>query len=156
MADTESDPEIIGLTRSPIRVERLVANVTDPKAGATAVFLGTVRKTPRPGTGPEGRVVTRMDYQAYENMALLHLRKLADEIRDRWDVSRVAIVHRLGTLEVGDPSVAIVISSPHRPEAFEACRYVIERLKEDAPIWKKEHYRTGDPSWVANVPTRTA
>ena len=151
MADTESDPEIIGLTRSPIRIERLLDNVSDPGAGAIATFMGVVRNNPGRGADPRLRV-ERMEYSAYDNMALLHLRKLADEVRGRWEVSRVAIVHRIGTLEVGDASVAIMIAAPHRAEAFAACRHVIERLKADAPIWKKEFYRTGDATWVANAP----
>jgi molybdopterin synthase catalytic subunit len=153
VADTESDPEILGIVRTAIRVERLIENVTEPGSGAVAAFVGVVRNRPGQGVPARdgGRRVARLEYEAYENMALLHFREIAEELRERFEVGRLAIVHRVGTLEVGETSVAVVVSAPHREDAFAACRHAIERLKAEAPIWKKEIYEDGATGWVANA-----
>ena len=118
----------------PRFTELLVAH---PGAGAIATFIGTVRDHGR------GRAVTRLEYEAYAPAAELTMAQIGDEIRERWGIDHVAIVHRIGSLAVGEASVVISVASAHRDAAFEACRYAIERIKEIVPIWKKEHYADG-------------
>lgn len=127
---------------APISIEEAVRSVADPAAGAVCVFAGTVRDRSDAGD------VTRLTYEAWHELAERRLEELAGEILGRWAVTRVAIVHRTGTLEIGETSVVVAVSAPHRAEAFEACRHGIERLKEDAPIWKKEGLVSGDAHWV--------
>jgi MoaE-MoaD fusion protein len=124
----------------PREAERIVA---DPAAGATVTFTGTVRDHAR------GRSVRALDYEAYAPAAEKMMARIGDEIRERWGIDRVAIIHRMGLLEVGEASVVIAITSAHRDEAFDACRYAIERLKAIVPIWKKEFYEDG-ATWVGS------
>jgi molybdopterin synthase catalytic subunit len=100
-------------------------------------FVGTVREL------SHGKKVTALTYEAYEPMAKKELMRIAEEMMNRWQLCKVAIVHRTGTLSVGKISVAIVVSAPHRSDAFEAARYAIERIKEIVPIWKREHFEDG-------------
>jgi molybdopterin synthase catalytic subunit len=118
----------------PRQVESLVA---DSGAGAIVTFAGMVRDNAR------GNAVSRLEYEAYAPAAERMLAQIGEEIAQRWGVERVAIVHRIGSLAVGETSVVISVASPHRDAAFEACRYAIERIKEIVPIWKKEHYADG-------------
>lgn len=127
----------------PIDVQQVVSAVSDPAAGAIVTFVGTVRDQAR------GRDVLALEYDAYPAAAEKMLARIADEIGERWGLGRVAITHRIGRLEVGEASVAIAIASPHRVEAFEACRYAIERIKQIVPIWKKEFYADGDV-WIGS------
>jgi molybdopterin synthase catalytic subunit len=129
------------IRRDPIRVDEVVARVESPGAGAVVAFAGTVRAS------TDGCEVVALEYEAYESMAIRFLRQIGDEITRMWPEARVAILHRIGRLEVGETSVAIATSSPHRADAFEACRHAIERLKKDVPIWKKEIRRDGSV-WV--------
>jgi len=131
----------LALLREPIEVGQVVASVAAPDCGAVVVFLGTVRNH------SQGRRVRALEYEAYPEMALREMERIRQEIRQRWGLERVAIVHRLGHLEVGEVSVVIAVAAPHRAEAFEACRYAIERLKESVPIWKKEMGEEGEV-WV--------
>jgi molybdopterin synthase catalytic subunit len=133
---------LVRVTRDPIGADEVVAFVGDPGAGGTCVFLGTVRDSSDAGT------VTGLTYEAWEELAVRRLQELGEELFERWPLRRAAIVHRVGELAVGDVSVAIAVGAAHRGEAFEACRYAIERLKHDVPIWKKEHLVTGASSWV--------
>lgn len=126
---------------APVTLEEVEAAVRAPSAGAVCGFVGMVRDH----TGEHG--VTALDYEAYTEMAEKLLRTIGGEVCERWPESRVAVLHRVGHLEVGEASVAIAVSSPHRAEAFDGCRHVIERLKEDAPIWKRER-RTDGSVWV--------
>jgi molybdopterin synthase catalytic subunit/molybdopterin converting factor small subunit len=129
----------------------LQASVATPADGATVLFVGRTRETPgTPAPGQEaeaerfaGQVVRGLDYEAFEPMALSVLEEIADEIASRFGVRRLAIVHRVGTVGVGEASVVIAAASPHRAEAFEACRYAIEELKARAPIWKAERFTDG-------------
>jgi len=118
-------------------VARVVAAVRDPAAGAVVVFTGTTRRT------NAGRRVVRLEYEAHEAMALREMRRLAAEAKGRWRLRKVAMVHRVGLVPVGEPSVVIAVSAGHREEAFAAGRWLIDRLKEIVPIWKKERYRDG-------------
>lgn len=136
------------IVTEPIDVARLIATTQAPGVGALSVFLGTVRDL------NDGRVVSGMDYEAYESMAALELASVAREVCDRTPGLRVAIEHRIGTLDVGDVSVAIVAAHAHRGPALDGARAIIEALKQRVPIWKREHYLDGERAWVD--PTRAA
>ncbi|HYF12648.1 MAG TPA: molybdenum cofactor biosynthesis protein MoaE [Actinomycetota bacterium] len=133
---------LVRVTAEAIGIEEVSSFVADPGAGGTCVFVGTVRDRSDAGD------VTGLTYEAWEDLAHRRLLELARDVRSRWPLRKVAIVHRLGALTVGDVSVAIAVSAAHRAEAFDACRELIERLKHDVPIWKKEHLTSGDASWV--------
>ena len=129
----------VRLVREPIDLAAL--HGASPADGAVCVFVGAVRNENR------GREVVRLEYEAYEDMALPLMQEIAADTRRRFPVTRVSLVHRLGSLEIGDPSVAVAVASPHRDEAFKACRYAIDTLKAKVPIWKKEHYADGS-AWL--------
>jgi len=131
----------ISIGFAPVDVPALEAAVADPSAGGAVTFVGTTRRD------NAGRVVLRLEYEAYEPMALREMRKLAHEAGERFGIVRIAIQHRIGVVEIGEISVAIAVSAAHRAEAFEACRFAIDRLKEVVPIWKKEHFEGGE-IWV--------
>jgi MoaE-MoaD fusion protein len=131
------------VSADPLDPRAVEAQVAAPDAGAIVTFTGTVRDHAR------GRSVVALDYEAYEPAAEKMLARIGDEIRERWGIERVAIAHRIGYLRPGEASVVIAVSSPHRAEAFEACRHAIERIKEIVPIWKKEHYADG-AIWVGS------
>jgi molybdopterin synthase catalytic subunit len=129
------------VTETSIDSDALLAMVGDPAAGGTALFVGTTRNE------NEGRVVERLEYEAYETMAVDEMRRIGDDIARRWGVVAVAMVHRVGVVPVGEASVAVAVSAAHREEAFAACRYGIDTLKATVPIWKKEYYEGGE-HWV--------
>ena len=131
----------VRIVRAPIDVAALEAAVADPGAGAVATFVGSTRNE------NSGRRVLRLEYEAYEPMALSEMRKLAVEAGLQFGIIRAAITHRIGVVEIGEASVAIAVSAPHRAEAFSACRFLIDRIKEIVPIWKKEHFEGGE-IWV--------
>jgi molybdopterin synthase catalytic subunit len=136
----------ICLQREPLDVSAAVARVTCAPAGGISVFLGTTRAQDGPseaGAPPTGPLVA-LDYQAYEEMALKQIGKLAATARSRWPVSRLVVWHRVGEVRVGEPSVIVAVSAPHRGEAFDACEYLIDELKKIAPIWKKEVYERAE------------
>jgi molybdopterin synthase catalytic subunit len=133
---------MIALTHDAIDHHALTEQVRRPNCGAVVTFLGTVRDL----TGD--RVTVALDYEAYPGMAEKKLAEIEAETRSKWPVGDIALVHRLGHLDVGDVSVAVAVSCPHRAEAFEACRYAIDRLKELVPIWKKENWSDGSTEWV--------
>lgn len=129
------------ITADPIDAAALLAAVGDPAAGGTTLFVGTTRNE------NEGRVVERLEYEAYEAMAIDEMRRIGDDIARRWSVVAVAMVHRVGVVPVGEASVAVAVAAAHREEAFAACRYGIDTLKATVPIWKKEYYLGGE-HWV--------
>lgn len=133
---------MIRLTAEPIDYAALTEQVRRAGCGAVVTFLGTVRDL----TGD--RVTVALDYEAYPGMAEKKLAEIEREARARWPVGELALVHRLGRLEVGEVSVAVAVSCPHRAQAFEACRFAIDRLKELVPIWKKENWADGTSDWV--------
>ena len=130
------------LAREPIDYHALTEAVRSPHCGAVALFLGTVRDL----TGDQ--VTAFLDYDAYPPMAEKKLAEIEAEVRSRWPVGDVAMVHRLGRLAVGEVSVAVAVSCPHRADAFAACRHAIDRLKELVPIWKRENWADGTTEWV--------
>jgi molybdopterin synthase catalytic subunit len=133
--------ELFEITALPIDPTRLLAAVGDPAAGASVLFLGTTRNE------NAGRRVTRLEYEAYSSMAVREMQQLARQARRRWPLRRIAMAHRTGLVPIGDASVGIAVSAGHRAEAFEACHWLIDRLKEIVPIWKKEHFR-GGTVWI--------
>lgn len=133
---------MVRLTRDIIDHARLTDSVRRGNCGAVVTFLGTVRDV----TGEQ--VTVALDYEAYPGMAEKVLANIEADVRQRWPVGDFQIEHRLGRLEVGEISVAIALSCPHRAEAFEACRYAMDRVKELAPIWKKENWADGRTEWV--------
>jgi molybdopterin synthase catalytic subunit len=126
---------VIALTRDPIDIAALGAPAA--RDGAACTFLGVVRDH------NAGRAVSHLEYEAFEEMALPLMEEIAAEARRRWPITSIAIVHRLGRMEIGAASVAVAAFSPHRAAAFEACRYAIDTLKATVPIWKKEFYADG-------------
>jgi molybdopterin synthase catalytic subunit len=136
------EPVLTRVSADPLSVEEALAFIADPSAGGTCVFIGTVRDRSEAGE------VTGLHYEAWDDLATGRLGEIAQEMRDRWPLRRVAILHRTGDLAIGEASVVVACSAPHRAEAFEACRHGIERLKEDVPIWKKEQLVSGDARWV--------
>lgn len=132
------------LTFAPLSLTEIYALADDPANGAVVVMSGTVRNQ------TDGKPVVALEYQAYEPMAVQVFASIADDIRKRWhDVNRVVIHHRTGRLKIGEISVLVAVGCPHRSEAFEACKYAIDTLKHNAPIWKKEHWADGSSSWVS-------
>jgi len=130
------------IQQSPIDPTAVVEQVGHQEDGAVLLFVGVVRNH------ADGRAVTGMRYEAFEEMAVDVLKTIAGEAAGRLGTDRVAVVHRVGDLSIGDASVAVAVSSPHRADAYEASRYVIEEIKKRLPIWKKEHYAEGDDAWV--------
>jgi molybdopterin synthase catalytic subunit len=128
---------MVALTRERIDRDALVAALQQPGDGAVVVFDGVVRDNTR------GRKTLYLDYEAYEEMALDQMQKLAREAAERFAIDRVGVVHRLGRLEIGESSIVIVVTSAHRAAAFDACRWLIDTLKRTVPVWKKEHFADG-------------
>lgn len=129
------------ITSEPLDGAALAEAVRTDEAGAVSVFYGVVRNANL------GRRVLYLEYDAYPPMAEKKMREIADEVRERWPVSGVAMRHRIGRLEIGEPSVIIAVASPHRGDAIEACHYAIDRLKSIVPVWKKEVFEGGE-AWL--------
>jgi molybdopterin synthase catalytic subunit len=138
---------MVRLTYDPIDHAALTESVRRPGCGAVVTFLGTVRDL----TGDE--VTLALEYEAYPPMAQSKMAEIEADTRARWSVGEMSLVHRLGRLEVGEVSVAVAVSTPHRTDAFAACRHAIDRLKELVPIWKKDHAPEGISGWIH--PTQT-
>ena len=134
------------IVREPIEPAAVLAQVGAAGDGAALLFLGTVRDH------SDGRPVEGMSYDAYETMADEVLSTIADEAAALFGTRRLAVVHRVGELAIGDVSVAIAVSSPHRAEAYDASRYVIEEIKRRLPVWKRERFRDGEARWVSGHP----
>jgi molybdopterin synthase catalytic subunit len=135
----------VAVTSAPIEPARLLERVGASADGAALLFVGTVREQ------NDGRAVSGMRYDAYAAMAEPVLRQIALEACARAASDRIAVEHRIGELGIGDVSVAIAVSSPHRAEAFDAARFVIEQIKQRLPVWKHEHYIDGDSQWLTGV-----
>ena len=132
---------LIQITREPLDRNALVAAISDPGMGGIGVFEGGVRDNAR------GKQIRYLEYDVYPEMAIQQIRAIITEAEKRWGVERGAVAHRVGRLEIGEASVIVVIATPHRAEAFDACRYIIDTLKTTVPIWKKEVATSGE-EWV--------
>ncbi len=130
------------ITTLPIDPAKVMKSVQDNSAGGTVLFVGTVRNV------NEGRAVTGLRYEVYKDMAEKKMKEIEARVMSRWPVRRLAMVHRYGDLKVGEVSVAVAVSSEHRGDAFEACRYAIDTIKSSLPLWKKEKHRGGKEDWV--------
>jgi len=134
------------LTADPLDANALLAEVASPGCGASCLFLGTVR------SGPDDGDIAGIEYSAYPEMAEAEFARIVDEAAGRWPGARIALRHRTGYVATGEPSVAIAVAAPHRAEAYEASRYVIEETKKRVPLWKKEHLASGETRWVEPAP----
>ena len=134
---TSLHDDIYELVREPIDTAALASHVRAPEDGATVTFDGFVRNQ------SHNRPTLYLDYEAYESMALGKMREIGAQLHERFVIHRVAMVHRLGRLEIGETSVFIAVSAPHRGAAFDACRFAIDTLKRTVPIWKKEYFEDG-------------
>ena len=135
-----------GVAKNRIDPAEVLESVHDDSAGGVVLFLGTVRNR------SEGKAVVGLEYETYRRMAEMRLAEVEKEVRTRWRVNKITMIHREGRLRVGDVSVAVAVSSEHRAEAFEAARFAIDRIKTSAPIWKKEVLRGGKKLWVVGIP----
>jgi len=133
------------LTPEELQLEAVASAIGSEAAGGTCFFVGTVRNT------TAGKPVIRLEFEAYEPMALSEMKKIALTVTNRWPIIKVAIHHRIGSMDIGDIPVIIGVSAAHRKAAFEACQYCIDTLKETVPIWKKEIYADG-AVWVSAHP----
>jgi molybdopterin synthase catalytic subunit len=133
---------MIFLTNRPIDASAVLADVASHDAGAVVLFFGTTREF------SHGRRTLSLDYECYPQMAEKKLTELEAEARRRWPIIGCSIVHRLGRLELGEVSIAIAVSSPHRADAFAAGQWLIDTIKQDVPIWKQEHWADGTSEWV--------
>ncbi|SDM81608.1 molybdenum cofactor biosynthesis protein MoaE [Siphonobacter aquaeclarae] len=136
---------MIAVTDQPIDIQACLDAVQSERAGAVDVFIGTVRNH------NNARSVVRLEYESFDSMAIRKMTELAEEAARRWPVEKIAIVHRKGVLSIGDVAVVIAVATPHRAESFEACRWVIDTLKQVVPIWKKEIYDDGE-EWLEAHP----
>lgn len=136
---------LIHISETALDTQAVLDLVTDPGSGAVDIFVGTVRNLTK------GKKVLRLDFEAYEKMALSEMAKIAAEATEKWPVKKMAIHHRVGSLSVGDIAVIIAVSTPHRKASFGACQYAIDTLKLSVPIWKKEIFEDGEV-WVAAHP----
>ena len=139
------EDNMIELDAEPLDVFRAIDHVSDGSVGGIDVFIGTVRNSTK-----EKRVVA-LEFEAYENMAVLEFDKIVRQAKEKWPVHEIAILHAVGKKQIGDLAVVIAVSAAHRDAAFSACRYVIDTLKETVPIWKKEIFEDGE-IWVASHP----
>ncbi len=141
---TESDSRsYVALAHYSIDLAAVLAHLHDNAAGGHCLFLGTTRNH------ADNRRVVTLFYEAYEEMAVREMRRLVEKACKEWPLKRCAVVHRLGEVPVGEASVAIGTSAAHRAEAFQACRYLIDALKREVPIWKREHFEDGESVWAA-------
>ena len=140
---TDSVIQRVSVVDSVIDTNELLKLCADDTCGAAALFIGVVRNH------HVGRTVRYLEYEGYKPMAEKVMRQIAGDLVKRWDVRKLAIVHRVGKLEIGEVAVAVVVATPHRQDSFDACRFGIDEVKVQAPIWKKEYYEGGD-HWVEN------
>jgi molybdopterin synthase catalytic subunit len=135
---------LLGLREAPLSVDEVRAAVADPTAGGIALFAGAVRDH------DQGRGVTRLSYSAHPS-ALAELRRVAEKVAASFDLRALAAVHRVGELEIGDLAVVVAVACPHRAEAFDACRMLIDELKQSVPIWKQQWFTDGASEWVGSA-----
>lgn len=136
---------MIEITAIKVDREKVVNAARDLEAGAVCIFIGTVRSK------TSHKKVVRLEYECYEPMAISEINKIIEKAKGRWPILKVAISHRIGTLQIGDEAVVLAVSTPHRNESFEACQFIIDTLKQTVPIWKKEVFEGGE-EWVSAHP----
>jgi len=141
------EAKLITITDKPIDVNSLLSYVSDQSSGASVIFTGTVRDH------NEEDKVSKLHYEAYQEMAEKILQEIENEVHTKWKINKFIAIHRTGTLKVGEVSVAVAVSSEHRKEAFDACKFGIDSIKEKAPIWKKEFSESGT-EWLEGVITK--
>jgi len=129
------------ITTDPIQPDALFDCICKPRHGAVVTFAGTVRDN------SDGRTTVRLEYEAYAEMAEKKMQEVGEEIRQKWGIDDVAMLHRTGTLEIGEISILIALATPHRQNAFDACAYAIDRVKQVVPVWKKEIWTDGEEEW---------
>ena len=134
----------VSLSAEPLDLATLTDRSADPRDGATALFVGTVRRS---ASEMQGQDVDALEYDAHPDIAEQEMQRVAKEAAERWSLSRVTLIHRTGRCELAEPTVFVACSAPHRAAAFEACRWAIDTLKATVPIWKKEIYSDGS-AWV--------
>ncbi len=137
--------KLIHLTQDPLDTDKIVSLVCRADLGGVNVFIGVVRDQTK------GKKVLRLEYEAYEPMAVAEMKKIATKVSEKWLQANIAIHHRVGTLQIGEAAVIIAVATPHRNDAFSACKYAIDTLKETVPIWKKEVFEDGE-EWVSAHP----
>ena len=130
------------VTTEPLDIQEIHNLVKSPTDGAVVTFDGIVRNN------FDGRQVRHLEYEAYAAMAEKKMAEIAEEVRDKFSVGSVAMVHRVGRLEIGESSILIAVAAPHRQPAFEACAYAMDRVKQEVPVWKKEYFKDGESHWV--------
>jgi molybdopterin synthase catalytic subunit len=135
----------VKISDKALDIQSCIDWVSTPECGGIDVFIGTVRNATK------GKAVTRLEFEAYEAMALSEMKKIAEQVLIKWPVQRIAIHHRVGVLAIGEIPVVIAVSAAHRDAAFDACRYAIDTLKQKVPIWKKEVFEDGEV-WVGATP----
>lgn len=140
---------MIKITEKHIDVQKVIDTASSLDAGAVNVFIGTVRNNAM------GKKVVWLEYEAYETMAVSEIRKIIDEASHKWPLMGWAVSHRIGTLRPGEVAVVVAVSTPHRKDSFEACQHIIDKLKANVPIWKKEVFEDGE-EWVSARPASAA
>lgn len=136
---------MITLSDQPLDVNSITQLASHSEAGAVNVFVGTVR------ANTQAKKVIRLDYEAYEPMAVSEIHKICEVAKQRWPIKKIAVSHRVGSLTVGEMAVVVAVSTPHRKESFEACQFIIDNLKQTVPIWKKEIFEGGE-EWISAHP----
>ena len=133
---------MIEITTQPIETDAVLKSVQSDLAGASVLFVGTTRQF------THGRETEKLDYECYEKMAVKKMNQVRDRASEKWPISECSIVHRVGTVELGESSIAIAVSAPHRAAAFEAAQWLVDTMKKEVPIWKREHWADGSQQWV--------
>ena len=136
---------MIKLSTEPIQIDQVIKSVESAESGAINIFVGTVRNQSK------DKKVVRLEFEAYEKMALSEMKKISDAAVKQWPINKISIIHAIGVLEIGDIPVVIAVSTPHRKASFEACEFVIDELKKTVPIWKKEFFKDGEV-WISAHP----
>ncbi|MFY0652588.1 MAG: molybdenum cofactor biosynthesis protein MoaE [Cyclobacteriaceae bacterium] len=136
---------MIEITDKKINVQSIISEVSTDESGAIDIFIGTTRNS------TSLKKVLKLEFESHESMAIKEFQKIVDQAKNKWEITKVAVSHRVGVVEIGEEAVVIAVSAPHRDAAFKACRYIIDTLKQTVPIWKKEYFEDGQV-WVAAHP----
>lgn len=145
----KTDRYLIDITPAPLNLAEMYNFVIGATNGAVDIFVGTVRNF------AEGKDVEALEYHGYPEMGERVLQRMIEQAFEKWNIGRIAVQHRLGRLQLTEASVIIAVSAPHRAEAFEACRFIIEEIKKDLPIWKKEYFVDGEHHWKNDPATKS-